>query len=115
MTVRHQHFFLIQVPPIGISKGGENSASKYLAPDESRVQEVNGDPSIVDPECQVLDLGAGDALDVGQLLQVEGWILGAVLVDVEQDGGRRRLEQSRIFLFAKSNGCSLVWIFIASN
>ena len=59
----------------------------HLASNEGSVQEVNGDLGIVDPESQVLDLGAGDALDVGKLLKVEGWVLGAVLVDVQQNWG----------------------------
>ena len=61
----------------------------YLSSNKGCIEQISGDLSVVCPECHVLDLGAGDALNVGQLLQVERWVLGAVLVDVEQDWSRR--------------------------
>ena len=61
----------------------------YLSANEGCIEQISGDFSVVGPECHVLDLGAGDALNVGQLLQVEGGVLCAVLVDVEQDRSRR--------------------------
>jgi hypothetical protein len=64
----------------------------YLSSNEGRVEQICSDFSVVGAECHVLHFGAGDPLNVGQLLQVEGGVLGAVLVDVEQDRSRRRLK-----------------------
>ena len=56
---------------------------RNLATNEGGVEQIDGDPAVGGAESQVLDLGAGDALNVGQLLQVKRRVLRAVLVDVE--------------------------------
>jgi len=51
----------------------------YLASDKGSVQEVYGHPPVFGPQGEVLDFGASNALNIGELLQMEGGIFSTIL------------------------------------
>jgi hypothetical protein len=65
------------VAPYSVSPYG--TVYSYLASDKGSVQEVYGHPPVFGPQGEVLDFGASNALNIGELFQVEGRVFSTIL------------------------------------